>query len=320
MTTLRIATRGSKLALWQANHIADCLVARDPALSVELVLCKTTGDQVLDRTLAAVGGKGLFTKEVEGALLDWRADVAVHSLKDVPAEITDGLVLAAFPKREIPWDALLLHPSLREDPDLADQTSLSKLPRGARVGTSSLRRTCQLLAHRQDLRILPLRGNVDTRIRKLLDGEMEAAVLAAAGLARLGLSEHVAHLFGPQELLPACGQGALAVQCRTHDEPMIARLAALDDFPTRQAVLAERALNARLFGSCHTPIGAFAEVLSTQNDVPLLTLTAFVGSPDGKTVLRASLAGPASDPERLAEQVAAGLLDQGAARILPTRR
>lgn len=322
MTAVRIATRGSKLALWQAEHIKSELCSREPGLVVELVVIKTTGDRVLDRSLSAIGGKGLFTKEVEEALLDGRADLAVHSLKDVPTEETSGLALAAFPPREQPWDALLYRPELGLAGAAGTLTTgaavLAQLPSGARLGTSSLRRACQLLALRPDLQIVPLRGNVDTRLRKLYDGELDAAVLAAAGLTRLGLGEHIKAVFSPSELLPACGQGALAVQCRSQDEATRGRLARLDDAATRQAVRAERTLNHRLGGSCQTPIAAHAQLVPADpaSAGTQLLLTAMVGSLDGKTVLRASSTGNADDPDTLAETVAQALLQQGAQALL----
>ncbi len=316
MNVVRIATRGSKLALWQAEHIRAELIASEPALQVELVVVKTVGDRVLDRSLSAIGGKGLFTKEVEEALLTGRADLAVHSLKDVPTEETEGLVIAAFPPREQPWDALLLNPALGLGKGGAAQTLLSALPPGARLGTSSLRRGCQILALRSDLQIVPLRGNVDTRLRKLLDGELDAAVLAAAGLSRLGLGEHIAAYFSADELLPACGQGALAVQCRANDPATLARLGRLNHEPTREAVLAERRLNQRLGGSCQTPLAAYAQVLQAQGEAPRLSLSAMVGSPCGTTVLRAHAEGEYGAPLRLAETVAESLLAQGAAALL----
>lgn len=316
MKAVRIATRGSKLALWQAEHIRAELCAREPGLSVELVIVKTVGDRVLDRSLSAIGGKGLFTKEVEEALLDGRADLAVHSLKDVPTEETPGLDIAAYPPREQPWDALLVNPALGLAKGGPARPFLAALPSGARLGTSSLRRGCQILALRSDLQIVPLRGNVDTRLRKLLDGELDAAVLAAAGLLRLGLGDHIAAYFTSDELLPACGQGALALQCRTDDVETRARLARLDDLPTRQAVLAERRLNQRLGGSCHTPLAAHARLIEVPGGLPQLGLTAMVGSLDGKTVLRAMSQGDAQAPLALAETVAESLLSQGAQALL----
>ena len=316
MTAVRIATRGSKLALWQAEHIKAELCAREPGLQVELVVVKTTGDRVLDRSLSAIGGKGLFTKEVEEALLDGRADLAVHSLKDVPTEETPGLEIAAYPPREQPWDALLLNPSIRHAKGDSAQKLIGLLPSGARVGTSSLRRGSQILALRSDLQIVPLRGNVDTRLRKLLAGELDAAVLAAAGLHRLGLGDHIAAYFSADELLPACGQGALAVQCRKGDTATRARLARLDHLPTRQAVLAERRLNQRLGGSCQTPLAAHARLVEGSLGDSELHLTAMVGSLDGRTVLRAAAQGSPQSPFLLAETVAEALLGQGAQALL----
>ncbi len=316
MKVVRIATRGSKLALWQAQHIRAELIAQEPGLTVELVVVKTVGDRVLDRSLSAIGGKGLFTKEVEEALLTGRADLAVHSLKDVPTEETDGLTIAAFPPREQPWDALLVNPALGPGKGGAARALLAELPKGARLGTSSLRRGCQILALRSDIEIVPLRGNVDTRLRKLLEGELDAAVLAAAGLSRLGLGEHIAAYFSADELLPACGQGALAVQCRADDQATLARLKHLDHEPTRQAVLAERRLNERLGGSCQTPLAAYAQVLHAPGEEPQLVLSAMVGSPCGTTVLKASAAGSYGAPLVLAETVAGSLLAQGAKALL----
>ncbi len=322
MTAVRIATRGSKLALWQAEHIKAELIAREPGLLVELCVVKTVGDRVLDRSLSAIGGKGLFTKEVEEALLDGRADLAVHSLKDVPTEETDGLCIAAFPPREQPWDALLVNPALglgiATPTSREARTLLQQLPPQARLGTSSLRRACQILALRPDLQVVPLRGNVDTRLRKLLDGELDAAVLAAAGLVRLGLGQHIAAQFSQEELLPACGQGALAVQCRRDDQATLTRLLRLDDYVTRQAVLAERALNQRLGGSCQTPLAAYARLgpLGPGQVGAGLTLTAMVGSLDGKTVLRSSATGSVDSPAAVAETVATALLAQGAQSLL----
>ena len=318
MKVARIATRGSKLALWQAEHIRAELIAKEPDLQVELVVVKTVGDRVLDRSLSAIGGKGLFTKEVEEALLTGRADLAVHSLKDVPTEETPGLTIAAFPPREQPWDALLVNPALGLGKGGTARALLAKLPKGARLGTSSLRRGCQILALRSDIQIVPLRGNVDTRLRKLLEGELDAAVLAAAGLSRLGLGEHIAAYFSGDELLPACGQGALAVQCRKDDEATLHRLKQLDHEPTRQAVLAERRLNERLGGSCQTPLAAYAQVVQAPGQAPKLLLSAMVGSPCGTTVLKASAEGPYEAPLALAETVAASLLAQGAKALLPS--
>jgi hydroxymethylbilane synthase len=316
-TELCIATRGSKLALWQAEHVRGELVARDPALWVRLLVLKTQGDKVLDRALSEIGGKGLFTKEIEEALLDRRADVAVHSMKDLPAEGPSGLVIAAVPPREDPRDALLLAPgckALQDNlPAQAGRASalLRALPPGARVGTSSLRRVCQIRALRPDLDVQPLRGNVDTRLRKLQEGQYEAIVLATAGLMRLGLGEHIAARFEIDEMVPACGQGALAIQCRDGDEAVRARLAVLSDPAVEAAVRAERAFNQRLGGSCHTPIGAHATVEHGPTGT-LLRLVAMSGSSDGRTVHRGEERGPLEAAVELGEALGEALLRRGA--------
>lgn len=318
MTELVIATRGSKLALWQAEHVRDELVARDPALSVRLLVLKTQGDKVLDRALSEIGGKGLFTKEIEEALLDRRADVAVHSMKDLPAEGPAGLVIGAVPPREDPRDALLLAPGykalLENLPMHAGRASalVRSLPPGARVGTSSLRRVCQIRALRPDLDVQPLRGNVDTRLRKLQEGQYEAIVLATAGLVRLGLGEHIAARFEIDEMVPACGQGALAIQCRDTDEAVRARLAVLSEPAVEAAVQAERAFNQRLGGSCHTPIGAHAAI-EQGPDGAQLRLVGMSGSSDGRTVL----VGEERGPLRAAAELGAALGDALLRRGLP---
>lgn len=307
---LVIATRGSKLALWQAEHVRALLVAADPALEIELLVLKTTGDKILDRPLSEVGGKGLFVKEIEEALLDGRADLAVHSMKDLPAEVPPGLGVAAVPRREDPRDALLVRAGL-------GATRVGDLPQGARVGTSSLRRMCQLKAQRPDLEIIPLRGNVDTRLRKLDEGDFDAIVLAAAGLNRLGHAGRIRALIDPAEMIPAIGQGALAIECRTgagpRDSDTRARLGRLDDPRTATCVSAERAFLARLEGGCRTPMAAHA-TLST--DGGTLSMTGMVGHPDGAPVHRASLLGPAVDAAALGRELAEQLLVMGADRIL----
>ncbi|RLB63588.1 MAG: hydroxymethylbilane synthase [Deltaproteobacteria bacterium] len=246
---LRLATRRSKLALAQARAYVDTLKATDPTLQVEELHIVTTGDKIQDRPLQDLGGKGLFIKEVEEALLDRRASFAVHSIKDVPAELAPSLCLAAMPKREDPRDALLS----REGASLAD------LPQGAKVGTSSLRRRTMLLRARPDLTILPLRGNVDTRLRKLAEGQVDAIVLAAAGLVRLGLAAQATEILEPDASLPAVGQGALGIECREDDEQVRALLATTDDQNTRICVTAERAFMAAVGGSCQLPVAAYAE-------------------------------------------------------------
>jgi hydroxymethylbilane synthase len=326
MTLLRIATRGSKLALWQAEHIRAELIRHDPALQVELLVLKTQGDRILDRALSEIGGKGLFTKEIEEALLDGRADVAVHSMKDLPAHGPAGLVLAAVPPREDPRDALLLTPAISAQLAQAGSSAaaasqlIAALPTGARVGTSSLRRICQLKRLRPDLEILPLRGNVDTRLRKLLAGELDAMVLAAAGLCRLGLGEHISARFALSEMLPACGQGALAVQCRlgetAADAEILARVRQLSDEDTATATTAERAFSLRLGGSCQTPLGAYAHLTSDDSNQPQLQIAGMVGSLDGAQILGAAQTGLANEAAALGEQLADQLLALGARELL----
>lgn len=322
MTELCIATRGSKLALWQAEYVRAELRAHDPQLAVELLVLKTQGDRVLDRALSEIGGKGLFTKEIEDALLDGRAQIAVHSMKDLPAHGPAELLVAAVPERADPRDALLLGPGVSHLAAAAEKGSsasalLRQLPAGARVGTSSLRRVCQLLRLRPDLTIVALRGNVDTRLRKLHAGEFDAAVLAAAGLQRLGLSEHIAACFAPDEMLPACGQGALAVQCRADDEKTQQRLAKFADAATTVATAAERAFSLRLGGSCQTPLGGHARLLAATAAMPAqLHLAGMVGSVDGAQLIRGERIGAVDDPAGLGVALAEELLAAGAAALL----
>jgi len=302
--TLKIATRGSALALWQANWVRDRLMADDPHLTVELLVLKTRGDKILDRALSEVGGKGLFVKEIEEALLDGRAEVAVHSMKDLPADIPVGLVLGAVPEREDPRDALVVAPRLTA-------RDVASLPEGARIGTSSLRRVCQLKARRPDLDIVPLRGNVDTRVRKVDAGELDAIVLACAGLKRLGHGARITAPLSTGESLPAIGQGALAIECRTDDPKTLARLARLDHPTTAHAVTAERAFLRRLQGDCKTPLAAHATV-----DGARLTMEGLVGAPDGSKLLRHSLEGTTEDAGAVGHALAEELLRQGADRLL----
>ena len=321
MTELRIATRGSQLALWQAEHVRSLLQAQAPALHISLLVLKTQGDRTLDRPLSEIGGKGLFTKEIEEALLDRRADLAVHSMKDLPSELPAGLVLGAIPAREDPADALVLAPGHRPRPAARpDGTSdaaalLHALPAGARVGTSSLRRACQLRRLRPDLELVALRGNVDTRLRRIEHGELDAAVLAAAGLSRLGLGGHIAARFTPAEMLPACGQGALGLECRADDAALLALLDRLVDGAAAAAVLAERAFSLRLGGSCHTPLGGLARVHGLPGGAELI-LDGMVGSPDGREVLRAERRGPVTAPAELGRRLGEVLLAAGAERLL----
>jgi len=303
--TVRIATRGSKLALWQAEHVRARLQANEPGLAVELVVLKTIGDKVLDRPLAEVGGKGLFVKEIEEALLDGRADVAVHSMKDLPAALAPGLALAAVPEREDPRDALLVRPGLA--------ASLASLPRGAPVGTSSLRRACLLKAARPDLAVTMLRGNVDTRLRKLDEGQLDAIVLAVAGLRRLGFADRIGAVLGPPEWLPAIGQGALAIEARADDAATRARLAPMAHRPTERATAAERAFLARLDGSCRTPMAAHGTFLDGGER---LRVEGLVGRDDGTGILRDAIDGSPQEAEGLGTALAERLIARGADAIL----
>src|SRR5262245_27133538 len=292
---LRIGTRGSPLALVQAELLRRALAASHPRLAapeaVAIVAIKTTGDRVQDRTLATLGGKGLFTKEIEEALLDGRVDCAVHSMKDLPTWLPDGLIIGCLLPREDPRDALFAR---RGD-------SIASLPRGAAVGTASLRRQAQLLALRPDLRVLPLRGNVGTRLAKLAAGEVDATLHAIAGLKRLGLADQATALLAPEEMLPAVAQGALGVEHRQDDAAIAELLAPLDDQRTRQAVEAERACLAELDGSCRTPIAALAE----RGGGGRLRLRSLIALPDGRLVHRDERQGPAAEAAALGR--AAGL-------------
>lgn len=300
MTRIRIATRESRLAMWQAEHVRDRLRADDPGLDVELVPMTTRGDQILDQPLALIGGKGLFLKELEQAMLDGRADIAVHSMKDVPAEMPPGLMIATVLEREDPHDALV---------GTAD--SLAALPEGARVGTSSLRRQCQLAALRPDLRITSLRGNLDTRLARLDAGDHDAIILAAAGLVRLGLAARIRARVDTATMLPAIAQGAIGIECRADDAPMIERLARLGHADTAARVAAERALNRRLGGNCSVPLAGHAELHGDQ-----LHLRGLVGRVDGSEILRAEASGPAADAAAIGTDVAEQLLAAGAGAIL----
>lgn len=303
--TLRIATRQSRLALWQAEHVAEKLRAAHPGLEVVLVPMTTQGDRILDRTLAQVGGKGLFIKELEVAIAEGRADIAVHSMKDVPSELPEGMTLAAMLSRADPRDAFLSvkHPSF------------DALPQGARVGTSSLRRQCQLKSLRPDLEVLPLRGNVETRLRKLQDGDYDAIVLAAAGLTRLGLADRITHYIDTEQSLPAVGQGIVGVECRSDDARSVELLGALDDAAARQCCEAERAFALRLQGSCQSPVAGFAELEGDR-----IRLRGLVGSDDGRTVYRGSIEGPAAQRHALGTALAERLIAQGAGALLDELR
>ena len=296
-----IATRRSRLALWQAEHVKQRLGELYPRLSVQLLPLSTRGDELLDARLDKAGGKGLFVKELEAAIADGRADLAVHSMKDVPVELPQGFVLAAITAREDPRDAFVSNRF----------ATLAELPDGAVVGTSSLRRAAQIAEHRPRLQIRTLRGNLDTRLAKLDRGDYDAIVLATAGLLRLGLGARIRSMLEVGESLPAAGQGALGIECRGQDQALRDLVAPLADAATDACVRAERAVNRALGGNCAVPLGAHAEI-----DGPRLRLRALVASPDGRRVARADLTGQASEAERLGEQVAQLLRDQGAAQIL----
>ncbi|MDP0038912.1 hydroxymethylbilane synthase [Glaesserella parasuis] len=300
---LRIATRQSPLALWQANFVKDALEQRFPQLSVELVTMVTKGDIILDTPLAKIGGKGLFVKELELALLKNRADIAVHSMKDVPMTFPEGLGLAVICEREDPRDAFVSN----------HYANLEALPAGAVVGTSSLRRQCQLMAKYPHLQIKSLRGNVGTRLSKLDNGEYDAIILASAGLIRLGLSERIRTFIPVETSLPACGQGAVGIETRLNDERVLGYLAELNHQPTAYCVQAERAMNSRLQGGCQVPIGGFATLTGDE-----IELNALVGSLDGSTIVRASAKGNIKEAEKLGVEVAEALLAKGADHILKT--
>lgn len=298
---IRLGTRGSPLSLRQATLVAERLRAVVPDRPVEIVSMKTSGDRLAQVSLGEFGGKGLFVKELEEALADGRVDVAVHSLKDMPAELPDGLCLAAFPTREDPRDVLV---SLTGG-------GIADLPRGATVGTSSLRRRVLLLSLRPDLRIEPIRGNVDTRLTKLSLGAWDAIVVAAAGLARLGLVPPNARPLAPEEFIPAVGQGILAIEARSADRDLRALLGPLDDPATRAQADAERAFLRRLGASCHTPVAAHAQLANG-----VLSLDGLVASLDGRRVIRSRATGAATSAELLGQKLADDLLAQGAREVL----
>ncbi|MFC1837182.1 hydroxymethylbilane synthase [Thermodesulfobacteriota bacterium] len=298
---IKIGTRGSLLATTQSTWVKTQIEAQHPDITVELVTIVTKGDKILDVPLAKVGGKGLFVKEIEEALLRKDVDLAVHSMKDVPSELPEELHLGIIPPRENPHDAFI-----------ANQfASLAELPEGAMVGTSSLRRRAQLAALRPDLEIVDLRGNLDTRLRKLDEGQFQAIILAAAGLNRLGMSSRATGYFSAKEMLPAVGQGALGIELRKDDEELLAGLEFLNDAKTTVAVAAERAFLYRLEGGCQVPIGAFAEVVNGA-----VELTGLVASIDGKLVLKESIKGSSDEAKQLGTQLANRLLDMGAREIL----
>lgn len=298
---IRIATRQSPLALWQAEHVKAELERLHPGLKAELLPMTTKGDKILDSPLAKIGGKGLFIKELEVAILEGRADIAVHSMKDVPMEFPDGLGLAVICEREDYRDAFVSN----------KYTSFDTLPQGAVVGTSSLRRQCQLRAIRPDLQIKDLRGNVNTRLSRLDDGEYDAIVLAAAGLLRLGMQDRIQAYLEPTLCLPAGGQGAIGIECRVDDKKVLNYLSVLNHHHSAICVKAERAMNTRLNGGCQVPIACLSELKGDS-----LSLYGIVGSVDGKEILRYQLEGSANAAEELGIKVAEQLLQQGAQRLL----
>lgn len=300
-TILRIATRKSPLALWQAEHVRERLLKIHSGLRVELLRMSTQGDKILDTPLAKVGGKGLFVKELEQGLLDGSADIAVHSMKDVPVDFPEGLHLPIICQREDPRDAFVSNHYAR----------LSDLPHGARVGTSSLRRQSQLHELRPDLVILNLRGNVNTRLKKMDDGDYDAIILAAAGLLRLGMGTRITQYLVPEQSLPAIGQGAIGIECRTDDAHTLGLIQGLHHDATATCVRAERAMNRQLQGGCQVPIAGYAELAGDT-----LTLRGMVGRPDGSEVVRGSISGAASSATQLGTSLADDLLARGARAIL----
>lgn len=305
MSVVRVATRGSLLALTQTGWVVDRLKERNPGVSFETEIFKTVGDKVLDVALSQIGGKGLFTKELEDALLAEKADIAIHSLKDMPTDLPEGLVLGCIPPREDPRDVVIT----------VDGARFADLPAGTLVGTSSLRRLAQLRAHRSDLEFVPIRGNVDTRLRKLQEGQVGALVMAAAGLHRAGFTERITEYLEPQFCLPAPGQGALAVQIRERDGEIGRIVATLHDPLTAVAVQAERTVLARLEGGCQVPIGANARLARGQ-----IHLEGLIAAPDGSRVVRCEAEGPEHGAVALGEKVAAWLLEHGGSEILASMR
>ena len=299
--TLRIATRKSQLALWQAEYVRDQLLRHHPDLQIELVKMSTQGDKILDTPLAKVGGKGLFVKELESGMLNDEADIAVHSMKDVPVELPDGLHLAVICPREDPRDAFVSN----------NYKTFDSLPVGARLGTSSLRRQCQLSSLRPDLKVLDLRGNVNTRLQKLDDGEYDAIILAAAGLKRLEMADRITEFLDPGVSLPAIGQGAVGIECRVDDERVNKLIAPLNDPDTHIRVLAERAMNHRLQGGCQVPIAGYAELSKG-----ILLMRGLVGQTDGSVILRGEIAGRPEAAEELGVALAEDLISRGADTIL----
>ncbi len=298
---VRIATRRSPLALWQAEYVRSSLIALHPGIKVELVKMVTQGDKILDTPLAKVGGKGLFVKELEVGMLQGDADIAVHSMKDVPVEFPEGLHLGAICQREDPRDAFVSN----------EHADIKALPHGAIVGTSSLRRQCQIRAWRPDLQIKDLRGNVNTRLSKLDHSEYDAIILASAGLIRLGFKERIRQYLDTDISLPAVGQGAVGIECRVDDERINQLIAPLNHEATKTCVIAERAMNQRLEGGCQVPIAGYAQLEYGQ-----IKMRGLVGRPDGKQVIRGNIEGSAKNAEQLGRMLADDLLSRGAKEIL----
>ena len=295
---IRIATRQSDLALWQAEHVASILKLRDDVQKVELVPLSTRGDEILDRSLQKIGGKGLFIKELEVAMQEGRADIAVHSMKDVPVDMPPGFCIGAVLPRASAADALV-------------GNTLDELAEGARVGSSSLRRVAQIRLLRPDLRVEPLRGNVNTRLAKLVNGDFDAIILAVAGLNRLGLQESISQEFTPEEMLPAAAQGVIGIECLADNVELRALLADLNDHAASRTTLAERTVARRLQASCQSPVAAYATTVGG-----VMTLSGLVAMPDGSRVVRGSVGGESDDAERLANQLAEQLIAEGAREIL----
>lgn len=308
-----IGTRGSKLALWQAEWIKSELQKLNPYLEIELNKIKTTGDKILDVPLARVGGKGLFVKEIEEALLRNEADIAVHSMKDVPTEFPEGLHLAVITKREDPRDAFISRAAIK---------SFKNLPKGATIGTSSLRRSCQLLSIRTDLKIEQLRGNLDTRLRKLDEGQFDAIILAAAGVKRLGWAKRITEILSPEISLPAIGQGAVGIECRVDDEFINNLIAPLNHTETSICVRAERAFLKKLEGGCQVPIAAYARLLPPHpltkggQGGDVLVMDGLVGSVSGDRIVKGRIEGTPNDAETIGIRLAEDLLSRGAKEIL----
>ena len=299
--TLKIGTRGSKLALWQANWVKSSLEVKHPSLSIKLETIKTKGDKILDVPLSQVGGKGLFVKEIEEALLNGRIDLAVHSMKDMPGEIPKGLCIGAIPQREISQDVLISRNNKR----------LSKLDLGAKIGTSSLRRKSQLLHTRPDLVVLPLRGNLDTRLKKLETENLDAIILAAAGIKRLGLENRITEYLDENIMLPAVGQGALCIEVRQNDPLVEPIVATLEHPQTRTVILGERAFLNRLEGGCQVPIAAYGKI-----DKNIFALSGLVATIDGRTLIRETFSGPENSSEMIGVKLAERLISMGAKTIM----